>query len=121
VGVSQGLQRRVDRWGVWGAGPLGIIFAFAFCPVSAALFFGSLVPLAADRSSPLLLPLVYGLGTALPVAGFAMLLAGGSGWLGKTLHRVQAVELWVRRVTAIVFIGVGIYETLRSTLYVISL
>ena len=44
VGVSKGLQRRVDRSGVWGAGVLGILFAFAFCPVSAALFFGSLVP-----------------------------------------------------------------------------
>jgi cytochrome c-type biogenesis protein len=120
VGVSQGLQRRVERWGVWGAGVLGIVFAFAFCPVSAALFFGSLVPLAADRGSPLLLPLVYGVGTALPVAGFALLLAAGSGWLGRALHRVQAVEPWVRRVTAIVFISVGAYETLRSTFYMIS-
>jgi len=120
VGVSQGLQQRVDRWGVWGAGVLGIVFAFAFCPVSAALFFGTLVPLAADHGSPVLLPLVYGVGTALPVAGFALLLAAGSGWLGKALREVQAVEPWVRRVTAIVFMGLGVYETLRSTLYLIS-
>ena len=120
VGVSQGLRRRVDRWGVWGACVLGIVFAFAFCPVSAALFFGSLVPLAADHGSPVLLPLVYGVGTALPVAGFALLLAAGSGWLGKALRQVQAIEPWVRRVTAIVFMGLGAYETLRSTLYLIS-
>jgi len=120
VGVSQALQRRVDRWGIWGAGVLGILFALAFCPVSAALFFGSLVPLAADNGSPVLLPLVYGVGTALPVAGFALLLAAGSGWLGRALHRVQAVEPWARRVTAIVFIGLGTYETLRSTFYLIS-
>jgi cytochrome c-type biogenesis protein len=120
VGVSQALQRRVDRWGMWGTGVLGILFALAFCPVSAALFFGSLVPLAADNGSPVLLPLVYGVGTALPVAGFALLLAAGSGWLGRALHRVQAVEPWVRRVTAIVFIGLGTYETLRSTFHLIS-
>ena len=120
LGVSEGLQRRVDRSGAWGAGLLGILFAFAFCPVSAALFFGSLVPLAADRGSPLLLPAVYGVGTALPVAGFAVLLAMGAGWLGRALDRVQQLERWARWGTAIVFLGLGVYETLRSTLYLIS-
>lgn len=118
-GVSKGLQQRVDRSGVWGAGLLGIVFALSFCPVSAALFFVSLVPLAADHSSPLLLPAVYGVGTGLPVAVFAVLLAAGTGWLGKVLNRVQAFEIWARRATAVVIIGVGVYETLRSTLYLI--
>jgi cytochrome c biogenesis protein CcdA len=119
VGVSDGLRQRVDRAGVWGAGVLGLVFALAFCPVSAGLFFGGLVPLAVERSSPLLLPAIYGVGTALPVAVFAVLLASGAGYLGKALDRVQAFEVWARRVTALVFIAVGIYETLRSTLNLI--
>jgi len=113
VAVGDGLRTRVDRAGVWGAGVLGLVFALAFCPVSAGLFFGGLVPLAVERRSPLLLPLVYGIGTALPVAVFAVLLAAGVGWLGKALDRVQAFEIWARRVTAVVFIGVGVYESLR--------
>ena len=36
------------------------------------------------------------------------------------LDRVQGFELWARRVTAAVFIGVGVYETLRSTLHLIG-
>jgi cytochrome c biogenesis protein CcdA len=119
VAVGDGLRTRVDRAGVWGAGVLGLVFALAFCPVSAGLFFGGLVPLAVERESPLLLPLVYGIGTAMPVAVFAVLLAAGVGWLGKALDRVQEFEIWARRVTAVVFIGVGVYETLRSTLYLI--
>jgi cytochrome c biogenesis protein CcdA len=119
TGVSDKLQSRVDHAGVWGAGLLGVIFALAFCPVSAGLFFGGLVPLAVERSSPLMLPLVYGVGTALPVAFFAVLLAVGAGWLGTALDRVQLFEVWARRVTAVVFVGVGIYETLRSTLHLI--
>ena len=119
MGVSDKLQHRVDNAGVWGAGMLGVIFALAFCPVSAGLFFGGLVPLAVERSSPLMLPLIFGVGTALPVAFFAVLLAVGAGWLGKALDRVQAFEIWARRVTAMVFVGVGIYETLRSTLHLI--
>ncbi len=116
LGASEGLVRRVERGGVWGAGLLGIVFALSFCPVSAGLFFGSLLPLAVDRGSPLLLPFVYGVGTALPVAVFAVLLAAGAGWVGEAIGRVQVFERWARRVTAVVFIAVGIYETLRSTL-----
>jgi cytochrome c biogenesis protein CcdA len=119
LGVNDKLQKKVDRAGVWGAGVLGLVFALAFCPVSAGLFFGGLVPLAVDQSSPLVLPLVYGLGTALPVIVFAALLAVGAGWLGRALDRVQVFERWARRVTAVVFVGVGIYETLRSTLFLI--
>jgi cytochrome c biogenesis protein CcdA len=119
MGVSDGLQERVDRAGVWGAGILGLIFALAFCPVSAGLFFGGLVPLAVERSSPLLLPLVYGVGTALPVIVFAALLSAGARRLGTALDRVQVFERWARRVTAVVFIFVGAYETLRSTLDVL--
>jgi len=119
LGVSDRLKQRVDRWGVWGAGLLGIVFALAFCPLSAGLFFGGLVPLATERGSPLLLPALYGVGTALPVVGFAVLLAAGVGWLDMALAKVRVFELWARRVTAIVILGVGIYETLRSTLFLI--
>lgn len=116
-GVNEKLRKRVDRAGLWGAGILGLVFALAFCPVSAGLFFGGLVPLAVERSSPLVLPLVYGIGTALPVAVFAVLLASGAGRLARALDRVQAFEAWARRITAVVFIAIGVYETLRSTLY----
>jgi cytochrome c-type biogenesis protein len=119
LGASEAVQRRVERGGVWGAGLLGIVFALSFCPVSAGLFFGSLLPLAVDRESPLLLPFVYGVGTAVPVAVFAVLLAAGAGWVGKAIDRVQVFERWARRVTAVVFIVVGVYETLRSTLFLL--
>lgn len=118
-GVSDRLKQRVDRAGLWGAGILGIVFALAFCPVSAGLFFGGLVPLATERSSPVFLPLLFGIGTAVPVIIFAALLSAGAGWFGRALDRVQAFELWARRITAIVFVGVGVYETLRSTLFLI--
>jgi cytochrome c biogenesis protein CcdA len=119
LGANERVLRRVERAGVWGAGLLGVVFALSFCPVSAGLFFGSLLPLAVDRGSPLLLPFVYGVGTALPVAVFAVLLASGAGWVGAAIDRVQVFERWARRVTAMVFIAVGVYETLRSTLYLV--
>ena len=49
--VSDKAGERLGRSGSWGAGLLGILFALSFCPVSAALFFGSLLPLAVKNGS----------------------------------------------------------------------
>lgn len=58
-----GYRERVQKMGLAGVGLLGFLFALSFCPVSAALFFGSLIPLAINGQSPLWLPAVYGIGT----------------------------------------------------------
>lgn len=111
-GMSQRLQQRIERWGLLGALGLGALFALSFCPVSATLFFGSLLPLAVKHGSGVLLPFVYGIGTAVPVVIFAIVLAFGARWLGKVFERVTQVERWMRVVTGVVFIGVGIYMSL---------
>ncbi len=113
------VSRRFEKGNVAGAGLLGIIFALSFCPVSAALFFGSLIPISVKYHSSIWLPSLYGIGTGLPVVVFAVLIALGVGWMGTALHRLQAFEKWARFATGLVFIGVGIFETLRSTLYLI--
>ena len=118
-GAGPGFQRRVERLGTWGALLLGVLFALSFCPVSAGLFFGSLVPLAAEHRSPVAAPLAFGIGTAVPVAGFAVLLATGAERVAAAMGRLEAFERVARRATAIVFLGVGAWETLRSTLMVI--
>jgi len=92
-----------------GALLLGALFALSFCPVSAALFFGSLLPLATSESSTLLLPAVYGLGTAIPVLILATLLAFGARSIGAAFRKMEAVEKVIRRATGILFVGAGLY------------
>ena len=111
-GIGEVMQRRVETWGIWGGGVLGIFFALSFCPVSAALFFGSLIPMAVVRGSGVLLPSLYGVGTGLPVFVFALLIALGTGSVGRMFDRLSQVERWARRVTGIIFIVVGIYYSL---------
>ena len=101
------------------ADQLGVAFALAFCPLSAALFFGSLIPMATAHGSPFVLPALYGIGTAVPVLGFAILIAVGAASLGATFERLQRIERWARPVTAIVFLGTGIFETLRGVFHVL--
>ncbi len=107
--------RRLVQAGPLGALPLGAVLALAFCPVSAGLFFGGLIPLALKHQSPLLLPALYGLGTGLPVVVFAVLVSAGLAWAGSAFHRLMAVERWARRVTAVVVIAVGLYYTWTFT------
>ncbi len=112
AGLAARLQARADRWGILGALLLGIVFSLSFCPVSATLFFGSLLTLAIKARSGVLLPAAYGIGTGLPVVAFAVLVALGARSVGKVFDKVALFEKWARRVTGVVFIGVGIYYTL---------
>lgn len=111
-GISERLQRRADRMGVWGGAFLGILFALSFCPTSAALFFGTLLPLAVQQQSPLMLPAVYGIATGLPVFLFALLIALSANRIGTTYNRIAQFEKWARWVTGLLFILVGIYYTM---------
>lgn len=112
-GISGGMQEKVRARGVWGAGLLGIMFALSLCPVSAALFFGSLIPLAIRQESTLVLPSLYGIGTGLPVLFFAVLLAFGARTIGTAFRILSRIELWARRLTGVVFLLVGLYLVLK--------
>lgn len=107
--IGEKMQERAGRGGVWGAGLLGIVFALSFCPVSAALFFGSLIPLSLKHGSGVVFPLIFGVGTGLPVIVFAMMVALGAKSIGTLFRKLTQVELWARRITGAIFIAVGIY------------
>jgi cytochrome c biogenesis protein CcdA len=119
TGISSKLQSRVDKMGLWGAGLLGFVFALTFCPVSAALFFGSLIPLAIKHQSSVLLPGLYGIGTALPVVTFSLILAFAANFLSKAFNALTVFERWMRRITAVVFILVGGYYCLIFLFHVL--
>ncbi|MDD3716545.1 MAG: aromatic aminobenezylarsenical efflux permease ArsG family transporter [Candidatus Marinimicrobia bacterium] len=109
---TDGIQKKAEKGSVWFALPIGALFALTFCPVSAGLFFGGLVPLAVREGSIVMFPLVYGLGTALPVILFAFLLAFAAKSVSKVFNSLTHIEVWVRKITGAVFIAVGIYYSL---------
>ncbi len=112
-GLSERMKARADRGGIWGAGLLGVVFALSFCPVSAALFFGSLVPLAVNHGSPVMMPCLYGLGTALPVVFFSLLLAFSAHRLSRAFNMLTSFEKWARRGTGVLFLLVGVWFCLK--------
>ncbi|MCD6379900.1 sulfite exporter TauE/SafE family protein [bacterium] len=111
-GLGESIREKAELLGIWGAGFLGIIFALSFCPTSAALFFGSLLPLAVKHNSRILLPAIFGIATGLPVLMFAILLALGANRVAQAYNKIVLFEKWGRRITGILFIGIGIYYCL---------
>jgi cytochrome c biogenesis protein CcdA len=118
-GMSDGLQKRVDASGIWGALLLGVVFALTFCPTSAFLFFGSLVPLSLQVNSRVVLPLVYGIGTALPVMIFAVLLASSAQSVAKAYNVLARIERWARILTGWIFVVLGVYFSLKYVFQVL--
>jgi cytochrome c biogenesis protein CcdA len=92
---------------------LGALFALAFCPYSAALFFGVLIPLSLKSTGGVALPAVYAIGTGLPVLVFGVLISLGVARVSAWLNAVTRAERIVRVAVSIIFIGVGIYLVVR--------
>ncbi|MDD5587198.1 MAG: aromatic aminobenezylarsenical efflux permease ArsG family transporter [Alphaproteobacteria bacterium] len=111
-GIGGWLRKKLERTGFWGAGFMGIVFALSFCPTSAALFFGSLLPLALKQESGLTIPVTYGVATGLPVLLFAVLIAMGANKVAKAYDRIVSFERWARKGTGVIFIAAGIYYCL---------
>jgi len=88
---------------------LGVLFALAFCPYGAVLYFGGLIPLTLASPTGLLLPPVFAFATGLPVIVIAWLLAYSVSNIGNFYNRMKSFEKWFKRIVAAVFIIVGIY------------
>jgi len=106
------LTERMDKNGKKGFGGvllLGIVFALAFCPYSGVLYFGMLIPMTISSIKGLYLPIVFAVATGVPVIIFAWLVAYTIHGVGNVYNKIKKIELWFRRVVAVLFVGVGIY------------
>lgn len=112
--VGNRLSKRVADMGVLGAGLLGFLFALAFCPVSGALFFGSLLPMAVARESVVLLPVCYGVGSALPVLFFGILLTVARQSASHAMGRLQRIDRWLMPATGWILVAAGLYLIIRQ-------
>ncbi len=138
--ISEGMKKRIDTMGIWGALILGVLFAVSFCPTSAAWFFGLValilgseagaitailtkigisLPQASLPGATVVLPFIYGVGTAVPVLLVAFVLAYSAQSIGKTYKILSKIEWWARIITGWLFILLGIYFSLKYIFEVI--
>ncbi len=112
INFTEKISDKFKEQGFWGAFILGILFALAFCPYSGALYFGMLLPMTVTNSKGLYLPLIFAVGTGLPVLLFTYLMAFAMQKVSKTFNIIQKVEKVMRYITGIVFIFTGVYYLL---------
>lgn len=105
-----GEQSRKSQWSTF---LLGMVFAMAFCPYSGVLYFAMLIPITITSVSGLFLPIVFAIGTGLPVIIFAWLLAYAIGNVGSLYNKIRDFDKWFRRIMAVLFILVGIYYIIK--------
>jgi len=117
--VSQEQQDNLAKSGIKGSFALGFIFALSFCPVSAALFFGSLIPLSLNYRFGIILPFIYGIATGLPVLVFALFIIFGVRSISHWFNKVGKFEIYARKITGAIFILAGIYYLLAYVFHIL--
>jgi cytochrome c biogenesis protein CcdA len=83
------------------------------------LFFGSLIPLALG-SGVIAAPVVlYGIGTAAPVAGFALLMIFSARAASSLAGGVAKFQPAILKATGVLLLLAGLYLTARDTLEIL--
>lgn len=110
-------KERFSRMGpTLGAFALGAVLALAFCPVSAGIFFGSVIPLAMASPNGWFVTVPYGVATALPVLAVTFVASFGLHQIARLFHASQKVSPWLYRLSVLGMIGAGLWLLGRSIL-----
>jgi cytochrome c-type biogenesis protein len=107
--LTDTLSEKFKNRGMLGAFLLGVVFALAFCPYSGALFFVILLPMVMSSSEGMALPVVFSIGTGLPVILFSFVIAFSMHKIGVYYKALQNVEKVMRIVAGVVFLLAGLY------------
>lgn len=110
-GLSGWLQDRVPRSALPGGLTLGVAFGLAFCPTLFLLFFGLTVPLALSSPYGILYPLLFALGTTVPLLTLAGLLALGGRAGNGDLRAFATADRFIRPAAAVLLLLAGFNDT----------
>ena len=107
--LTNQLSEQFKTKGLLGSFLMGVLFAMAFCPYSGALFFAMLIPMTLASDLGLVLPVVFSIGTGLPVILFALVIAYSIEKLSYYFKMVTQIEKIMRKVAGITFLLTGLY------------
>jgi cytochrome c-type biogenesis protein len=99
---------RSRNWSGLSAFPFGAMIALSFCPATAAIFFGILVPLSVDHDKNILFPLLYALGASIPLIIISTLLSQGIRFSKNTL-----LVRYLPKIAGWILIAMGIFLSLK--------
>lgn len=95
--------------GLGGSFLLGVLLALSFCPESAIVFFGMLIPLSAKSLYGYSLPVVFSLATAIPTVLMAWAVAYGISGSTVLSKHIATAQRWINATVGVLFIGAGLF------------
>ena len=98
----------IKRSGPLGALALGLMLAMAFCPETAIMYFGMLLPLSVANAFGWIAPLMFAIGAAIPVFVMTYLFSKASEQAHGFESRFKHFQQWANGVFALAFIVTGI-------------
>ncbi len=116
--VAERFARNNSKLGIGGGFILGILVALSFCPLTAALFLGVLVPLAISKQAVILYPVAFGVGAALPLAMITGFVVKGAGVLEKTIFHHKNRQKYLTIVGTMLILA-GVYLSLENIFEII--
>ncbi len=98
----------IKKGGPYGALALGLMLAFAFCPESAILFFGMLLPLGIAHSFGWLAPVAFALAAGVPVIVMVGIMAKAREKVLQLNRTFTHIQQWINSAFGIAFIAAAI-------------
>ncbi len=96
--------------GLIGALAMGAASSLALCPCTAVVFFGLLIPLSMEANIVgMSFPIMFGLGTGLPILGFAILMGLSTKVAQTYLNNIVKYEPYARKIFGVGFAIYGLY------------
>ena len=99
---------RSRNWSGLSAFPFGAMIALSFCPATAAIFFGILVPLSVDHETIFLFPILYALGASIPLITISALMNQG-----VRLSKNPRLLKYLPKVSGWILIILGIFLSVK--------
>lgn len=111
--ISEHFPLVFSKFGISGGLVLGILIALSFCPMSAAIFFGVLIPLAISSNTVVLYPVFFGIGSSIPLLLIVIVITKSTVLFNRSFLLKKSVEKKLREVASIAVILIGIFMSLR--------
>lgn len=97
-----------SEWGERLLAPV-LLLALSFCPESAVVYFGMLMPLSVESHGGFMLPVVFSVATAIPTVLMAWAVAYGLAGLSAMKECMHVLQRWVSVCVGVLFIGAGVF------------
>lgn len=95
--------------GLCGSLLLGITLTVAFCPESAIVYFGVLIPMSAESTWGYLLPVVFAVAASLPAVALAWCFAYSITAVTRLRNGMCIIQRRLNIIVALLFIAAGVF------------